>query len=267
MAANKLFLSPQGLSKIIKSLEEECGTPLFARTKEGFVPTESGKVFYEKSKLITRDLNDMFSSIEAVNGRDKRFRVGFAAGTIRAIDIPLVNSFMESNPEILASWHEQENEKVLKQVLNDDINFGFVVGKPSANNLVAELIKSVEMVLYVHKGHRLWDATQVEIKDIKDEPLISMNEKYHIYHDVVNACHMNGFAPEIVARVSEGESIYRLVKNKIGIGISPRFFGDDEEIKAIPISDAYTWDVYGIYLEDAVDTQLAKRFLKQMKGE
>ena len=29
--------------KIIKALEEECGTALFVRTKEGLIPTESGK--------------------------------------------------------------------------------------------------------------------------------------------------------------------------------------------------------------------------------
>ena len=264
VAASKLFMSPQGLSKMIKTLEEECGTALFSRTKDGFVPTESGKVFYEKSKVISKDLNEMFSAIEAVNDREKRFRVGFAAGTIRAIDIPAVNSFMESNPEIVASWDEQENGTVLKRVLNDEINCGLVVGKPEAAGLVTKLIKSVEIVLYVYKGHRLWDSKQVSILDIKDEPLVSMSEKYHIYHDVVNACQMNGFNPEIIARVGDGETIHSLVKNGIGIGISPRFFEDDESIRAVTINDAYTWDVYGVYMENSPDAGLAKRFLQEI---
>ncbi len=58
-AANKLFLSPQGLSKIIKGLEDECGSLLFVRTKDGLIPTESGKVFYEKSQKIIKDINEM----------------------------------------------------------------------------------------------------------------------------------------------------------------------------------------------------------------
>ena len=53
-----------------------------------------------------------------------------------------------------------------------------------------------------------------------------------------------------------------LVKNKIGIGIAPRFFEDEENLRAIRISDSYTWDVYGIYLENSPDAQLAKRFLQ-----
>ena len=264
VAASKLFLSPQGLSKIIKGLEEECGTALFTRTKDGFVPTESGKIFYEKSRVIIKSMNEMFSEIGAVNDREKRFRVGFAAGIIRAIDIPSVNDFMKSNPEIIASWDEQENEKVLTKVLNDEINCGLVVGKPIAQGLVCTLLKSIDIVLYVYRGHKLWDRKEVSIKEIKDEPLISMNEKYHIYKDVINACHTNGFNPEIVAKVGEGEAIHCLVKNKIGIGIAPRFFKDEENLRAIRISDSYTWDVYGIYLENSPDAKLAKRFLQQI---
>ena len=77
-AANKLFLSPQGLSKIIKALEEECGTALFVRTKEGLIPTESGKIFYEKSKEVTKNLNEMFSQIQVQGSKDKRFKIGFS---------------------------------------------------------------------------------------------------------------------------------------------------------------------------------------------
>ena len=70
-----------------------------------------------------------------------------------------------------------------------------------------------------------------------------------------------GFMPNIIARVGEGESIYQLVKNKIGIGISPKFFEDDDDIRAIDIKDAYSWDVYGVFREDSTDRDLAKRFL------
>jgi len=266
-AASKLFLSPQGLSKVIKSLEDECGAPLFVRTKEGFVPTESGKVFYEKSKIVTKDLNEMFSSIEAINDRDRRFKIGFATGTIRAIDIAVVRKFMEDTPQILASWHEQENESVFKRVLNNEIGFGLVIGKRNDSALKYVKIKSIDVVLYVYNGHKLWSQNIAELADIKNEPLISMNEHYRIFQDVINACLMNGFKPEIVARVSEGESIYQLVKNKIGIGISPKFFEDTEEIRAVPIKDAYTWDIYGIYRNDTPDVVLVEQLIRRLTGK
>ncbi len=265
-AANKLFLSPQGLSKIIKSLEDECGTTLFLRTKDGFVPTESGKIFYERSKFISKSINEMFSAIETVSERERRFQVGFAAGTLRAVDIRSIDTFMKSNPEFVSSWNEYDNETILNRVINDNINCGLVVGKHTAPGLISELIKSVEIVLYVYNGHRLWDMDTVSINEIKNEPLISMNENYHIYHDVLNACRTSDFSPEIIAKVGDGETIHSLVKNKIGIGISPKFFPDSDDIRAIPIEDAYTWDVYGVYLENSPDAQLAQRLFQEIRS-
>ena len=173
---------------------------------------------------------------------------------------------MESNPEVLASWSEYENEQIIKRILNDEISFGFVVGKPNNSNLVMELVKSIDLVAYVYKGHRFWTEKQINIADLKLEQIISMNEKYHVFHDVVNACHLNGFSPNIVAKVGEGESIYRLVKNQVGIGISPKFFDDSDDIRAIEIKDSYSWDVYGVYREDSADRDLAKKFLKSIQG-
>ncbi len=45
-AANQLFITPQGLSKIIRNLEEELGAELFVRTPKGMEPTESGVWLY-----------------------------------------------------------------------------------------------------------------------------------------------------------------------------------------------------------------------------
>ena len=264
VAAAKLFLSPQGLSKLIKNLEEECTTPLFVRTKDGFIPTEAGKVFYEKSLIVSRDISEMFTAMEAVNDREKRFRIGFAAGTIGALDIPTIDRIMKAHPEIVASWNEKANDIVLKRVLNDEINCGLVVGMPEEPGLAKQLVRSSDMVVYVYNGHRLWDAEHVSMRELRDERFVSMNEDYRIYHDVLNACHMNNFHPNLVGRMNDGLSFYHLVKNHIGIGIAPRFFEDTEYVRAVQIDDACTWDVYGIYKENSLDTQLAKHFLDQL---
>lgn len=261
-AANKLFLSPQGLSKIIKALEEECGTALFVRTKEGLIPTESGKIFYEKSKEVTKNLNEMFSQIQAQGSKDKRFKIGFSLGTIRVVNIANLRKFMETYPEISGSWRERVNAEVRHQVANGDIDFGIVVGIPKDKGLKAVRLCSLEVVLYVYKGHRLWDAEEVSLSDLRDEQIISMNENYHIYHDFVNACHIEDFNPSIIAKVGEGESIYTLVKNKVGIGISPRFLKEDASVRAIKIKDAYSWDIYGIYREESPDIELAQKLIQ-----
>lgn len=258
VAAKKLFMTPQGVGKIIRNLEEECNATFFIRTKEGLVPTESGQLFYEKIKKISKNLNELMSEVEHLEKKEKRFKVAFAVGTIRSINVAKLENFMTRHNEIERSWTECENESVKRQILNGDISFGFVIGKPQEKTLKSVLIDSKEVVLYVHNGHRLWNRNKIKFQEIKNEKIISMNEKYHIYRDTLDACSLCNFKPNIVALVSEGESIYRLVENKIGIGLSPRFFSDTDEVKAIQIDGGYTWDIYGVYREDAADSKIAE---------
>ena len=58
-AAGKLFISSQGLSKIILKLEEELKTTLFERSKKGVRPTESAVFLYEKAEEIIRQYEEI----------------------------------------------------------------------------------------------------------------------------------------------------------------------------------------------------------------
>lgn len=58
-ATRHLFISPQGLSRIIQKLEEELHSKLFERTPFGMVPTKSGDYFYEHSQEILYRLEDL----------------------------------------------------------------------------------------------------------------------------------------------------------------------------------------------------------------
>ena len=55
-AAEHLFISAQGLGKIIKNLEHEYNTTFFVRSQNGVIPTDSAKLFYDWSKeLVLQD--------------------------------------------------------------------------------------------------------------------------------------------------------------------------------------------------------------------
>lgn len=53
-AAQALYVSQPYLSKIIRELEEEYGITIFARSKNGITPTDSGRLFLD----MARDLLD-----------------------------------------------------------------------------------------------------------------------------------------------------------------------------------------------------------------
>ncbi len=264
-AAKKLFMSPQGLGKLIKNLEDELDTPLFIRSKDGFLPTDAGILFYEKCLELEKSFRDLMINLENVRNREKRFQIGFSSGSIRVIDINKIQKFMDENPAIVGAWYEQDNAMVKERVLNGELGFGFAIGAPEDDRLKGELIKSEDMVLYVYRGHPLFDREEISVEEIKGDKIISMASRYRIHQDFLTACHMNGFHPNIVGNVNEGFSIFRLVENRVGLGVSPKILPDSDDVRAVKLKGEYSWDVYGIYREDGADVELAKKLIAFIK--
>lgn len=66
-AAEHLFVSQQGLSKSIKSLEEKLKVPLLVRTSNGVEPTPYGKYLYDKSASILLQWDALLIEIERMS--------------------------------------------------------------------------------------------------------------------------------------------------------------------------------------------------------
>ena len=58
-ASRILYMTPQGISKIVKNLEAEMGCRLFTRNKSGMQLTESGRRFLE---YADKDIEDYYQS-------------------------------------------------------------------------------------------------------------------------------------------------------------------------------------------------------------
>ncbi|WP_139651923.1 LysR family transcriptional regulator [Raoultibacter phocaeensis] len=58
-AAAEQFITAQGMSKAIADLEHEIGKQLLIRKNRGVEPTEFGKEFYERAKLVNRCFGDL----------------------------------------------------------------------------------------------------------------------------------------------------------------------------------------------------------------
>ncbi len=68
-AANDMFISQQGLSKVIKSLEDELGVRLFCKVGRNVVPTEEGLILDSFAKKVIADYEglkiELRDSVEA----------------------------------------------------------------------------------------------------------------------------------------------------------------------------------------------------------
>jgi len=268
-AAKQLFITPQGLSRIIAKLEGELQTELFKRTPMGMIPTESGQYFYEQSLEILYRLDDLKLQVMKMSQKEKIFKIGFSCGVLNIFPLEKFQELSEKFPDMIFEWKESENKETIKQLKNGSIDLAFVIGNIAKEELVSETIYESGMTALVYQDHPYYDRESISIKDLEKEPLISLNEKYFIYHSLNQRCQDFGFSPNIVINTMESSLIYRFCKEKMGIGIDADIHHDQnllEPLHKILIIDAIPWKISLVYKEKIKNENLIRQLKRIIKA-
>lgn len=187
----------------------------------------------------------MKRQIHQMNCEKNELRIGFAAGTLKVLALEKLFRFMDTYPELQVSWNECENEKVLMQLKEGVLDCGFVTSKTESASLQQRVAADIPLMVFVYEGHPFWKLSEINITMLKEQELVVMNEQFHIYYDFMQMCQFQGFEPRIRAKTMDGDALYRLCKQKIGLAISPAFSQtDDHGLKAIPFEEEYSWKIY-----------------------
>ena len=263
-AAKSLYISPQGLGKLLDRLEHELRVQLFDRTKQGLIPTESGVFLYDKSQKLLSVTQEIEHGLDLIRNKKKAFHVGYSCGLIRLLPVKKMEQFQELSPGFDIIWEESSNQDVKDKLVKGQLDIALVIGRVAAADFVEYEVSSKTMCAVVPKGHRLYDKDSIIIKELKDEQLISLNEKYQSYTNLVNTCEREGFYPNIRAKTMEAAMIYEFVEEGAGIGIDVDIHGKSilsQNVKLIPIIDGIPWAVYLVYNEKVKNSELIKSFI------
>lgn len=99
--AHDMHLSQSTVTKHIAAIEARLGVRLLNRNTRGMRLTEAGALFYERCKIIQREVesaDDMVTRLgEGINGR---LRVASSTGFGRRVVMPLALEFMAANPGV-----------------------------------------------------------------------------------------------------------------------------------------------------------------------
>lgn len=268
-AAHALFITPQGLSRIIQKLENELQTQLFERTKNGTTPTESGHYLYTQSQELLYQLEDLKQKMHQLNHRQRTLRIGFACGALNVLPLNKLSRLTDTDPDLLLQWEELENQEVAQNLTDNTLDAGFIIGTVSHRELTARTIYEGKMNALVYPGHPYYDRETLSIEDLRDQPLISLNQKYSSYHSLIQRCGDFGFTPNIVISTMESQLIYRFCQEKAGIGIDADIHSKEnlpDTLHKIKIRDAIPWKISLVCRNSNADKEIITRLLKICSG-
>lgn len=237
-AAGALGYTQSGITRMIRSLENELGFPLLLRGKQGVSPTENGRLMLPAFRNITRahhNAEQMGADIREV--ASGALSIG-SYYSISALWMPsILKQFEELYPGVKVRLREGGNLE-MKRWLNEKSVDCCFCAEPSPGTICDWLpIFQDEIVVWLPKSHPKAGADSFPIRDLEKEPFIYTSPNHDTDQDrLLSAEHLN---PNVCYSTEDGFSTYNMVAAGLGISfnqklISQKWSGDVAELPLSP---------------------------------
>jgi DNA-binding transcriptional LysR family regulator len=228
-AADELHIAQPVLSRQIRALEKDLGTPLFTRDSHGVALTDAGR------QLLT-DAGPLLASAQATRHRvtvaargSQRLMVGFRVGVAVSA---AVRQFAVRHPNVIVDVQRIEWEDQATMLLDGRIDVAYVRLPIDETGLRVTPLYTEPRVAVLPAGHRLAGKEQITEADLAGEPLLwpadSSPQPTRRPHP--NAGYLVRGVDETLEHVAAGRGISFLAR-------SATLFHSHPEVSYVPVPD------------------------------
>ena len=222
-AAERVYRTQSAISQSIKKLEETVGTPLFARDAPELSLTPSGRLLADYARKMVRVRDEAMRSLDDL----KRLVVGrlsIAAHESAAVYLlpgPL-KAYLRTHPEIRVGIYRSRLDEIPRQVLDREVDVGFVKDEPIFRELKCVQIHDDAMVLIGPPNHRLSRQARVTLRELADEHFVLHHQCATTTQRIMELFQQHGSRCKVAAELWSFENVKQFVREEVGFAIVPR---------------------------------------------
>jgi len=234
-AAERLRIAQPPLSRQIRDLEREIGSPLFERVPRGVELTPAGRAFLPEARLtLAQAERAQRSAQRAALGETGRLRVGFVEAATHSGILPDVLSFFRAHlPSVGLSLFELDALRQAEAFQDGRIDVGLLHSPPldAARWLRVEPFHREPVIAAVSRAHPLAARTRLTLGALAEEPFVSFPRVVapEMYDEIIARCRAAGFSPRIVQEAAGWHTLASLVSAGVGIGFVPRSIAEFQQ--------------------------------------
>ena len=228
-AAEKMSRTQPALSIAIKRLEEELGETLFDRSSKSGTLTEAGRILLSYAQKM---INLRAEAVEAVGELRGMFRGRLTIGANESTSLyllpPLLLEYRQRHPSIKIEVYRNVSERIPSEVLERNLDFGFLSYDPLLPSLESLKVYNDELVLVVPPKHRLTKQKVVTVRDLGGEQFVAHNVKTPARTRIFELFAQHRTPLNICVELATLDTIKDFVQRQVGIAILPRLAVRDE---------------------------------------
>jgi len=185
-AEKRLHTAQPSLSRQLRDLELEVGTPLFTRGARGIALTPAGRAFLDHARLALAQAAEAIQAARrAARPAKAVFSVGFLTG--QEVDwLPHVTRILRAElPNIdfkISSLYSPDAADALQ---SGEIDLGFLRVEPRPD-VIYQVVAHEPLVVILPSDHSLASKAAVDPRDLEGETFIGFSDVPHVLRDVVN---------------------------------------------------------------------------------
>jgi DNA-binding transcriptional LysR family regulator len=241
-AAARLHVSASPLSRQLRELEEEVGTPLLERVGRGIRTSTAGVAFAADARTILRDVSQAVERARAAaRGEAGHLAIGFTESTVFAQLIPaLAGAFRRQHPNVTLELVPLALDELRLALRGRRIGAGLSFGLADPERALRhELLFAERVMLALPRSHPLARRKRLFVRDLHDQPFVwsTRPERAPLLDTMWALLSSRGVLPRIV--LESRATILRLSLVASGIGMT--FIADSSrppaEVVVKPIAD------------------------------
>ena len=221
-AAEALFTSQPGISKQIRSLEEELGVDIFVRHGKRVVAvTEPGKAILEISQRVLKDVENLKQVGEEFTEEDNgRLTIATTHTQARYALPHVIQRFTKRYPGVRLSLRQGSPTQISELVTSGEADIAIAT---EAIELYEDLVMlpcyEWNRCVLVQPGHPLLKAKKLTLEAMASFPIITYDFAFTGRSRINQAFAEKGLTPNVVLTAIDADVIKTYVELGLGIGI------------------------------------------------
>jgi DNA-binding transcriptional LysR family regulator len=200
-AARALNISQPPLSQRLKELEDELGVQLILREGHTWQVTESGRVLYERARMVLDSLTEIPAEVKnAADGYSGRVAIGIST-TCMSKFMAIVPTLAQRFPRLQVRLYVSDSTSLERHIKTRDLDFAVLLLPTREDSFTLRLLPADNFSVVFQEGlaPRV-PALAIRIEDLRDVPLLLTRrwEGGGTYEHLVKTFQKQGIAPRIL---------------------------------------------------------------------
>jgi len=246
-AAEVVSLTQSSVSKEVRTLEDELGTPLLNRIGHKSELTAAGEIAFRRALVLLAERNDLIAEINELRDlKGGTLRIGLPPVGCGVLFAQMFATYRSRYPRVNIELIEHGSKKLRECLEAGEVDLAALL-IPIDETFAYQQVRNEPLVAVLPGAHSLSRRKRINFSDLADSPFILFEEGFALNALIMAACDRRAIVPRVTARSGQIDFIADLVAAGLGVAFLPRMLAQKHKhagIALVPLDEPDTdWNI------------------------